>query len=126
MSRRVVIGERANGNHGFFVAPPGVDALTAVDSALLLNISNKVSQLILLGSVPSSATIPLGLGQQPIVFITSYDTFGFIGTTRLGPLRPSPVAVGEASSHVVINSGGASMSIVSITKVAYAVYSKAF
>lgn len=126
MNPRVVVGKRANGDHGLFVSPPGISALTAVDSALLLNISAKLSQLILLGNVSSSATISLGLGQQPIVFITSYDTFGFIGTTRVGPLRPSPVGVGEATANVTINSGGASMSISSITKVAYAVYSKAF
>lgn len=54
MSRRIVLGPRANGDVGLFVAPPGVDAMTAPDSALVLNVTSKVSQLVLMGRAASS------------------------------------------------------------------------
>lgn len=127
MSRRVILGARANGDTGLFISPPGVDAYTAADSALVLNVSSKVSQLILLGSISSSQLISLGLGQQPIVLVTSYNTVSSSSGNQSGPSRPSPVASDQGtSSSVVINSGGASMTISALVKTVYAVYSKAF
>lgn len=133
MSRRIVIGPRSNGDTGIFVSPPGVDAFTAADSSLVLNVSSKVSQLILLGHISASQTISLGLGQQPIVFLTFSainSITGANGTTTFpanaGPTRPSPVNVGQNGSSVTINSGGASMSISAPGPVTYAVYSKTF
>lgn len=126
LNPRLVVGKRSNGDIGVFASPPGVNAFTAADSSLVMNISSKISQLILLGNISSSQTISLGLGQQPIVLLTTYNTFSFIGTTRNGPIRPSPVGTGQPSASVTINSGGSSMTISTSVKVAYAVYSKAF
>ena len=133
MSRRVVIGKRNNGDLGVFVSPSGVDAFTASDSSLILNISSKFSQLILLGHASSSTAISLGLGSQPVVFLTTIGTnsiTGVNGTTTFpanaGPTRPSPVNVGASGSSVTINSGGASMSLNLASAATYAVYSKAF
>ena len=127
MVKRIVLGIRNNGDVGIFVSPAGVDADTAADSALLLNVSSKVSQLILLGSVNSNSTVVLGLGSKPIVFVTSEWNFsGVIGhTLGSGPMRPSPM-LGTSFASATINSGGASMDIVAPTKTKYAVYSQAF
>lgn len=128
MSKRIVLGPRANGDVGLFVSPAGVDADTAADSALLLNVSEKVSQLILLGSIAAGGgTVTLGLGRSPFVFVTSQFNFsGVIGhTTGPGPMRPSPLPGGSPSS-AQINSNGASMTITAPTKTTYAVYSQAF
>lgn len=127
MSRRVVAGKRANGDTGLFVSPPGVDAYTAPDSSLVLSVGSKVSQLVLLGSVPSSQLISIGLGQRPIVLVTSYNSITLTGAvSRTGVMRPSPWATGQPGATVTINSGGASMTISTTLKATYAVYAKAF
>lgn len=137
MTRRVIIGTRGNGDRGLFVSPPGVDAYTAADSALLLSASSKISQLLLLGQVPSSDTVALGLGKNPIVILTSqntFDDFGLSGYGALtGPSRPAPCAtivtgptVSRGSlASAVINSSGANMTITSAVKCFYAVYNRA-
>lgn len=124
----MIRGQRANGDYGIFVSPPGVDAYTAADSQLLLNVSNKISQLILQGSVPGSATVPLGLGARPIVLVTSYNNLAGVPghTWGDGPVRPSPIQAGVPSSNVTINSGGASMGISASVKTVYSVYSKTY
>jgi hypothetical protein len=130
MSKRIVLGPRANGDVGLFVSPPGVDADIAADSALLLSATSKVSQLILLGNVAASGTpttIVLGLSRSPFVFVTSqFDFAGVIGhTTGPGPLRPSP-PIGSSFSAATINSNGASMTITRPLKTTFAVYGAAF
>lgn len=127
MSNRVVLGQRANGDFGLFISPPGADAMTAADAALVLNVSSKVSQLILLGSVAAGGgVVPLGLGRSPFVFVTSsFDFTGVAGhTAGPGPLRPSPLR--GSPSSAAINSNGASMTITAPSKTTYAVYSSAF
>lgn len=127
MSRRVVAGKRANGDTGLFVSPLGVDAYTASDASLVLSIGSKVSQLVLLGSVSASQTVSIGLGQRPIVLVTSYNSVTLTGPgTRTGIIRPSPFALGLTSANVAINSGGLSMTISTGVKTTYAVYAKAF
>lgn len=128
MTKRVVIGHRANGDVGMFVSPPGVDADTAADSALLLSVTAKVSQLILVGHVSGSAAgIVLGLSQRPFVFITSqFDFAGVPGhATGPGPCRPSPMNL-VTSSTATINSSGATMDISTSLPVSYFVYGAAF
>lgn len=127
MARRNVIGERANGDHGLFFSPPAVDALTAADAALVFNVSSKVSQLLLLGSIAApGGTVMLGMSQKPFVHLTSsWDFSGVAGhTLGSGPIRPSPMTGSPAVA--VINSGGASMDVTAPTKTTYAVYSQAF
>lgn len=127
MSRRVVAGKRANGDTGLFISPPGVDAYTAPDASLVLSVGSKVSQLVLLGSVSSSQVISIGLGQRPIVLVTTYNSVTLTGTgTRTGVIRPSPWALGQVSANVTINSGGASMTVSTSVQTTYAVYAKAF
>lgn len=127
--RRAVIGRRANGELGVFVSPAGVDALTASDEQLILNISSKVAQLLMLGFVNSSTTIPLGLSRVPIVFLTSYTTLnGITGYESYnGPLRPSPSAMGSythAASSATVNGGGDSLTLNGPTKMTFAVYNQ--
>lgn len=128
MTKRVIIGPRVNGDIGVFVSPPGVDADTAVDSALRLSITAKVSQLILLGRVSAgSSLIALGLGRSPYVFLTSEFNFSGVSGHTLGPgpFRPSPPPFGSPSS-VTINSNGASMSISAAYTCVYSVYGQAY
>lgn len=127
MTRRIVLGPRGNGDVGLFVSPPGVDAFTASDASLLLNVTSKVSQLILLGRITSSQTIALGLGRSPLVFITSqFDFSGVIGhTAGPGPFRPSPPPFGTRST-ATINGNGLSMTLSIAYPTTYQVYSQAF
>lgn len=127
LTPRIVLGPRGNGDVGIFVSPPGVDAHTAADSALILNVSQKVSQLILLGSIAApGGTVTLGLGAKPFVFLTSDWNFSGVAghTFGDGPMRPSPTLSG--GSNATINSGGASMTISSTTRTVYAVFSASF
>lgn len=129
MSRRIVLGPRNNGDVGLFISPPGVDAFTAADSALTLNVTSKVSQLLLLGRVGvGTFGVTLGVSRSPYVMITSqWDFSGVSGhSTGPGPYRPSPPSSGYTPSTCTINSNGASMTIVSPYGVVYSVYSQAF
>jgi hypothetical protein len=125
---RIRIGDRANGDIGVFISPTGVDATTASDSQLVMGISTKISNLILLGHVSSSALVPLGLHSRPFIFLTSQYSFsGVIGhTAGPGPMRPSPPVSGGSSASALINSSGASMSITASTSVYYIVYSATY
>jgi hypothetical protein len=136
MTRRVVIGPRSNGDVGVFVSPSGVDAYTAADSNLVLGISSRVSQLLVLGRVSSSARVTLGFGAVPHVLLTSQQSLnlGYISIT--GPMRPSPMfsltddghggfTVNPASpSYADIASDGAYMDITAPSPTIYAVYNR--
>ncbi|WP_420132598.1 hypothetical protein [Rhodopseudomonas sp.] len=90
--RNIVMGVRHNADCGLFVAPPGIDAYFATDDQLRLNISSKISQLVLFGWVGGPAAIGLGFSRSPFVIITSrepmYDIVGISGLE--GAIRPSP------------------------------------
>lgn len=128
MSRRIVVGKRGNGDYGIFVSKAGFDALVALDNELIMNISDKVSSLIMLGNVPETVTIPLGFSQPPVVLATAQYSLAwlenFVGTG--GPARPSPFLDFGGSVTATINDNGASVTITSNGKAVYAVYSKAF
>lgn len=132
MSRQVVIGGRADGTDGIFVAPPGVDALFATDDQLLLNISSKISQLLLFGSIDTSQTVVIGAGRAPFVLITGRMTMGGVpGYGDLtGPVRPSPNGVyGTSSSNFADLAGDGSFMYVTVapgSRAAYAVYNAPF
>lgn len=127
LTPRVVIGPRANGDIGVFVSPPGINADTAADSALMLSITSKVSQLLLLGKITSSGTVTLGLHRSPYVFLASQFNFasivGHVGGP--GPIRPSP-GPGMSPSTATINSNGVSMTISTSVPCSYQVYGQAF
>lgn len=129
MTTRIVIGQRANGDSGIFVSPPGVDADTAADSALVLNVSAKVSQMILMGRLGAGTyNVPLGLTHPPYVFVTSqWDWAGVVGhTLGPGPFRPSPPFPAAAVSKCIVNGSGASVDIYAGYSVVYQVYSQAY
>ncbi len=128
MTRRLVIGRRANGNVGIFAARPGYDAYTATDDNLTMSITSAVSQLIMLSAVYSTQTIALGLSRSPYVFVTSYNNLSGVAghTWGGGPARPSPLTSEWTSSSVVINGNGASMTVQCSIKTVFAVYGKAF
>lgn len=136
MTRRVVIGPRSNGDVGVFVSPSGVDAYTAADSSLILGISARVSQLLLLGNVASSQTVVLGFGSVPHVLLTSYQTYVDMSVSFSGPVRPSPFptstpdgsggyTIAPASPcYVDIASDGSYMTVTAPRKTIYAVYNR--
>lgn len=137
MTRRVVIGRRANGDTGVFVSPVGVDAYTTADANLVLGISARVSQLLLLGSVSSSQSVALGFGGVPHVLITSLQTVNLSYITFNGPVRPSPMMTSTPDgsggytytsadpSFADIASDGSSMYVTAPRKTIYAVYNRA-
>lgn len=128
MSNRIVLGRRSNGDMGIFIAPAGVNAMTAADSALILNVSSKVTQLLLMGRVTASGTIAIGTSRSPFVIVTSqYNFSGVIGhTAGPGPLRPSPAPGGTSPCTCTVNGNGASITLnISIATV-FQVYSQAF
>jgi len=127
MSRRARVGPRANGDVGLFIGPPGADAATAADAALILNVSSKVSQLILMGRAIQSVTVPLGLSRSPFVFLTSqFDWANVIGhALGPGPFRPSPLS-SVSPSTAAINNHGETMSLNLVFPATYQVYSATF
>lgn len=136
MTRRVVIGKRSNGDTGVFVSPIGVDAYTAADSALVLGISARVSQLLLLGNVSSSQTVILGFGSAPHILLVSYQTYVDGTASFSGPVRPSPFPTSTPDGHggytiaaatptyADIASDGSYMSVTAPRKTIYAVYNR--
>jgi hypothetical protein len=93
----------------------------------------------LLGQISSSGTVSLGLGKNPIVILTTQNTFNDNGVsgygTLTGPTRPAPCATVVTSPSVTIsrgslasatiNSSGANMSVTTSVKTFYAVYNGA-
>lgn len=133
-TRRVVIGRRANGQKGVFIAPPGIDAYTAVDSQLTLGVGTAIPQLVMEGWLSSSTTLPLGFSHSPIVLLHSMGTFNYL-TTINGPMRPSPMPsinsdgtqwTKIAPSYAQINSNGASVSFSIVQRTYYQIYNKAW
>lgn len=125
--RRIVIGKRANGDLGIFVSKVGYDAHTASDSDLVLNISSKISQLLMLGFVPSTDTVPLGFGAAPYIMLTgqadmtSVPLYGSLS----GPVRPAPLGIFGATasgSYADVASDGAFMNLYTSVKCSYAVF----
>ncbi|MGO3934765.1 hypothetical protein [Rhodopseudomonas pseudopalustris] len=140
--RNIVAGVRANADCGLFVAPPGVDAYYAADDQLRLNVSSRISQLIMLAWVSSPQVVALGLSRSPYVLLFSREP---LANTILGPgglegaIRPSPSGLKSSSnqdggvsfiyyppSSATINGDGASMTIDTTRPTCYAVYNKAF
>jgi hypothetical protein len=139
--RRVVIGKRGDGTYGIFASKDGFDAFSTADANLLLNISTKVSSLILLTHVSSTQTISLGLSRSPVAIVTSLNSLnslpGFPGGVP-GPARPSPflVLIPDGSggfmfsrtpvASATINGNGASVTVNCSASTSLAVYSKPF
>lgn len=136
MTRRVVIGKRSNGDTGVFVSPVGVDAYTAADSALVLGISSRVSQLLLLGKVTSSQNVTLGFGAVPHVLLTSLQTYLDATVSFSGPVRPAPwitstpdghggfIVSSATPSYADIASDGSYMAVTAPRTTIYAVYNR--
>lgn len=81
-----IIGRRGEGEHGIFIAPPGVDPLTATAEQLLLHISSATSQVAMLGvAAPAFPRyVPHALGYPPFVLpnLISTDMVGGFGYVR--------------------------------------------
>jgi hypothetical protein len=132
VTRRIVT-RRSSGELGIFISPPGVDAFTATNAQMTLNVSSKISQLIMLGFTSGPQTIALGLSRAPFVFVTSESTVaGVIGYNGLnGPIRPSPpgwLGGGAANplASATINGNGSSMTIGGSGRAHYTVYNSPF
>lgn len=112
-----------DGNNGIWISPPGVDCLTAPPSALNLEITRKMSQLIGYGRFTGVGTVALGLSRVPAVFLSSRIDYTLGGVPIDVIARPSNFDVPEKNVVVQINGGGVSMSIYSgAANTAYAIY----
>lgn len=142
---RVIIGRRSASDPtpGIYVSSPGINAESAPESSLVLNVSTKINQLIMQGFVTGNATIPLGLSRSPFVFLTSrYNMAADYGYEFLvGPIRPSPYTTlimvpnggggfdfypAPPSATATINSNGSSMTISTTVRTDYVVFRNAF
>ncbi len=129
MTRRVVIGRRANGDYGIFCSPPGVDAFTAPDDQLNLSASSRVVQLLQLGVLGSSGSVYLGLSIRPIVLVfgtgnATGELPGYPGVS--GVARPAPLYGGDPQAFTDIASDGSSMYVTCSIRTIYAVYNRQF
>lgn len=129
MTRRVVIGQRANGDDGIFCSPPGVDAYTAPDDALNLSASNRVTQLMQIGVLGSSATVYLGHPVRPLVLIFGTgnqggELPGYPGVA--GVARPAPLYGSDYGAATDVASDGSSMYVTCNARTIYAVYNRQF
>lgn len=125
---RGVLGNRNNGDIGLFISKPTFDADTTSDSNLRLNITSKVSQLIMMGRLSAgTSNVGLGLTRSPYVMITSeWNWAGVSGhTLGAGPFRPSPPPSGTAAT-CTINSNGSSMTIFAPYTLIYQVFGYAY
>jgi hypothetical protein len=125
MTRRVVIGRRGNGNYGIFISPPGVDAFTASDDQLTLNVSDRIPQLLQLGVLYSTGSVYMGLGVRPHVLLfgsgnTTGELPGYSGI--VGVSRPAPLFAGDPQAYADIASDGSSMTLTCGARTIYAVY----
>lgn len=130
---RVIIGRRANGDNGIFVSNNGYDAYTASDDNLMLGITSKIVQLLMLGYASSNSYVPMGFGRMPVVILTtrlqmngvpSYGDFD-------GPVRPAPndlYSTNADPSYADIQSDGSFMQVYPAlpNRVSYAVYNVPF
>lgn len=129
MTRRVVIGRRANGDYGIFCSPPGVDAFTAPDDQLNLSASNRTTQLLRLGVLGSSDTVYLGLSVRPIVLVFGTGNQGgeLPGyPTVSGVARPAPLYGSDYNAAADIANDGSSMYVICNARTIYAVYNRQF
>ena len=133
MSRRVVIGKRANGENGIFVSNSGFDAFTTPDNNLILSVSSKIVQLLLLGFSNSNAYVPLGFGRMPVVILTTRLTMlGVAGYGDFdGPSRPAPndlYSTNPEPSFADVQPDGSYMLVYPAqpNRVSYAVYNVPF
>jgi hypothetical protein len=129
MTRRVVLGQRANGDYGLFVSPPGIDAYTAPDDQLNLSASNRLTQMLQIGVVTESQNVHLGLTVRPIVMLfgsgnTTGELPGYPGI--VGVARPAPLFGGDPIAYADIASDGSTMAITCSTRTIFAVYNRDF
>lgn len=104
MTRRVIIGRRGD-EAGIWISKPGIDAEVAEGSELLLALSERSEQIIMMGvASPLPQTIPLGLSQRPFVILTSTSVIPveFNGSqaqsSQGGLVRPYPYGSSTGSN----------------------------
>lgn len=129
MTRRVVIGRRANGEYGIFCSPPGVDAFTAPDAQLNLSASDRVTQMLQIGVLGSSNSVFLGLSVRPVVLLFGTGNVGgelpgYPGVS--GVARPAPLYGSDYPAYSDIASDGSSMFVTCSVRTIYAVYNRQF
>lgn len=126
MSRRLYIGER-DGEAGFFLAPPGVDAKTAPLNQLKMSVTNRVAQFIMIGLTgTANTTVQLGLSRVPIVVLIGRQSIPswVPGYPDNVPIRPSPwhQNLGPIYSTATVNGNGASMTVTGAVSKVHIVY----
>ena len=119
---------------GAFISKPGYDVLTAAAADMLLNASERYSNLLKLGIVYGNTTVALGYGASPFVLITTFANVQmYIGSSdaglMYGAMRPWPAAGfndPSPNSYAVTASDGSYLTISTPAYCWYAVYSRVF
>lgn len=125
----VILGRRAlnNPDVGLFIAPAGVNAETASPDQLVVNLTQAISQIVMIGSVPAGSTVvPLGFTRPPYVLLNTFQVIADgVGSTFSGRFRPSPFDVQSNGARAIINNNGQSMTVVSGLGSSFVVLNKA-
>lgn len=126
MIPRVIIG-KARGTYGLFVSPSGGNVETAPDAQLLINLTQKVSQIVMIGYVGGGTTVvPLGFSRAPFVFLNTVQALSNGLYTFAGRLSPAPYDAEGNGSRAFINGNGASMTISAGLAANFTVYNSAW
>lgn len=127
MSRRGLMGRRSDGQVGIWIAPPGSDADGAPDNVLQLSISTTVEQLIMYGTVLTTAVVALNLTQAPWVLLTNIGNHPGDGFTISNALaRPFPYHNAGLNAQANINNQLMQISCSVPLFVNYTVYRRPF
>jgi len=127
MTKRVVLGRRADNTYGLFISVPGVDVDYASSDQLLVGLTQATSQIVMIGVVGAGSTlVPLGFTRSPFVLLNTFQSMNNTLYTFAGRMKPSPFDVEANGARSQINGNGASMTVSSGLGCGYTVANAAY
>lgn len=112
------------------ISYPGYDVFSAGADQLILNINEKVPQLLLLTIVNGSQDIGLGYSTKPVVLVTGTVDLGSLPGYGgySGPCKPSPLGLGAPGANprswCTIQANGAYISVHAESRTQVSVYNR--
>ncbi len=112
------------------ISKPGYDVFAGIADQLILNIGEKVAQLLLMTIVNGNQSIALGYSSRPIVLVTGTADIGSLPgyAGYSGPSRPSPIGLNAPGanpiSSAIIQAGGAYVDVLAQSRTQVSVYNR--